>query len=148
MYRIVSPLCVLGVGLSVSWLAKCLFPLETRRDAMSMRLHEGAVFTRVDDGSSSGIDDVLGHQDIMQETKQKKSQQTTVSYEQRDGPRPTVHSLLKHLDSVRCPGLFMCGPVSLMDNLRSAAQDRCSIRRCQCIAGDPNIAVYEEHFEM
>lgn len=148
MYRIVSPICVLGVGLSVSWLAKCLFPLETRRDAMSMRLHEGAVFTRVDDGSSSGIDDVLGHQDIMQETKQKKSQQTTVSYEQRDGPRPTVHSLLKHLDSVRCPGLFMCGPVSLMDNLRSAAQDRCSIRRCQCIAGDPNIAVYEEHFEM
>lgn len=146
LYRIYSPICVLVIGIAVSWLAKCLFPLQDRRDAMSLRLHDGAVFTRVDNGSASDIEDVLGHDDVLQEKMEPKS--TGVTLEQREGPRPTVHSLLKALDSTRCPGLFMCGPVSLMNDLRSAAVERCSIRRCQCIPGEPNIALYEEHFEM
>ena len=144
LFRLVSPICVVAVGFFVSWLGKCLFPLQGRRDAMSLRLHEGVVFTRVDDGSTGNIvDDVLGHEDILEE-----SISSTVTYDEKEGPRPTAHTFLKHLNSVRCPGLLMCGPVSLMDDLRDAAVERCSIRQCQCIPGDPNIAVYEEQFEM
>jgi hypothetical protein len=66
----------------------------------------------------------------------------------KEGPRPTVHALLQALDSARCAGLFMCGPVSLMNDMRSAAVERCSLRRCQCIAGEPNIALYDEQFAM
>lgn len=146
LYRIYSPICVLAIGIAVSWLAKCLFPLQERRDAMSLRLHEGAVFTRVDNGSTSEMEEVLGHDDVLQTVGEPTS--TGVTLEQKEGPRPTVHGLLKALDSARCPGLFMCGPVSLMNDLRSAAVERCSVRRCQCIAGEPNIALYEEQFEM
>jgi len=151
LFRFYAPLCIVAVGLLVSWLAKCLFPVQFRRDAMSLRLHDGAVFERLDDdstGSAAVMEDILGHDDILQDTNNDMLTNTTVTYQQREGPRPTVHTLVKHLDSVRCPGLFMCGPTSLMQALRDAATERCSIRRCQCIAGEPSIAVYEELFEM
>jgi predicted ferric reductase len=151
LFRFYAPICIVAIGFLVSWLAKCLFPVEGRRDAMSLRLHDGGVFERVDDGSGDSggnMEEILGHHDdILQETNSSMSN-TTVTYEEREGPRPTVHTLLKQLDSARCPGLMMCGPTSLMDDLRVAAVEKCSIRRCQCIAGEPNIAVYEELFEM
>lgn len=151
MFRFYAPISVAALGVLISWVAKCIFPLESRRETMSLRLHDGDVFERLDDSSSTGsvgnMEEILGHHDdILQETNM--STNTTITYEEREGPRPTVHTLLKYLDSVRCPGLFMCGPTGLMQNLRDAAIERCSIRQCQCIAGEPNIAVYEELFEM
>lgn len=149
LYRLISPAFVLVLGLVVSWLAKCIFPIQGRCEAMSLRLHDGAVFTRLR-ANSSTMEDVLGHHDdLLQEVQQQSNSiSNTVSYEEHEGPRPTVHALLKQLDTARCPGLFMCGPNSLIEELKDAAAERCSIRRCQCISDEPNIAIYEELFEM
>lgn len=70
-----------------------------------------------------------------------------VTYEEKTG-RPSVHDLLKGVEEAKCPGLFMCGPTQLMDDLKEAAEERCMIRIRQCIQGTPHIAIYEETFEM
>ena len=70
-----------------------------------------------------------------------------VTYEETVG-RPTVHALLECLDGVRYPALFVCGPKQLMQDLRDAADERCQIRIRHCIKGTPQIAIYEESFEL
>jgi ferredoxin-NADP reductase len=70
-----------------------------------------------------------------------------VTYEEKGG-RPTVHALLESLDGVRCPGLFVCGPKKLMQELRDAVDERCQIRIRHGISGTPHIAMYEESFEL
>jgi ferredoxin-NADP reductase len=70
-----------------------------------------------------------------------------VTYEEKVG-RPTVHALLECLDGVRCPGLFVCGPKQLTQDLRDAADERCQIRIRHSIRGTPRIAIYEEMFEL
>jgi predicted ferric reductase len=65
----------------------------------------------------------------------------------RDG-RPTVHQFMNSFDGSRSPGLFACGPTSLLNDIRRATNDRCLMRYRQCIQGKPRIALYEEAFEM
>jgi len=73
----------------------------------------------------------------------------TVILEESVGQRPTAHQFLKCIDKAECPGLFSCGPTSLMRELRDAAEVHCSMRIQQCICGDaPQISIYEEAFEM
>lgn len=71
----------------------------------------------------------------------------SVTYQEKVG-RPSVHELMKNLDGVRSPGLFLCGPKELTNSLREASIERCHIRTRQCISGTPHIAVYEETFQM
>lgn len=70
-----------------------------------------------------------------------------VQLEEREG-RPTVYQFLNSLDGARCPGVFACGPSSLLDDIRTATKERCLIRFRQCIRGESYIALYEEAFEM
>lgn len=70
-----------------------------------------------------------------------------VTYQEKAG-RPSVHELLKSLDGVQCPGLFICGPKELTTTLREASTERCQIRIRHCISGTPHIAIYEESFQM
>jgi predicted ferric reductase len=72
---------------------------------------------------------------------------TAVTYEESVG-RPTVHQLLKSLDDARCPGLFVCGPKSLTQDLRDAAEEHCQIRIRHCRSGTFQIAIYEETFQL
>jgi predicted ferric reductase/cbb3-type cytochrome oxidase subunit 3 len=144
VYRIFSPIFVIIIGLTISWITSCIFPIHARRDTMAMRLHEGAVFTRVDGGKNQDLEEGQSRDELSVES----SPNASISLHQTDGPRPSVHTLLKHLDSARCPGLFMCGPAGMMKDLRNAADVRCSIRQCQRISGEPSIAVYEEKFEL
>jgi predicted ferric reductase len=72
---------------------------------------------------------------------------TAVTYEETVG-RPTVHQLLKSLEGATCPGLFVCGPKPLMQELRDAADEQYQIRIRHCRSGTPQIAIYEEIFEL
>jgi predicted ferric reductase len=66
--------------------------------------------------------------------------------EEREG-RPSIHQFINALDEARWPGLFVCGPVPLMNDVRRAVSARCDIRCRQC-RGEPNIVLYQENFEM
>ena len=55
-----------------------------------------------------------------------------VTYEEKVG-RPSVHELLKSLEAVQCPGLFVCAPKQLTKALRDAAKERCQMRIRHCI---------------
>jgi predicted ferric reductase len=70
-----------------------------------------------------------------------------VSLKETEG-RPSVHELLSALDGAHSPGLFVCGPTSLMQDIRKATQERCLLRIRHCTRGSPHIALYEEAFEI
>lgn len=70
-----------------------------------------------------------------------------VSLEEVEG-RPPGHELMSALDGAQRPGLFVCGPTSLMDDIRVASQERCLTRTRSYIRGTPHIALYQESFEM
>ncbi|GKY99875.1 hypothetical protein MPSEU_000941200 [Mayamaea pseudoterrestris] len=61
--------------------------------------------------------------------------------------RPSLHSFLNILDDARQPGVFACGPSSLMEQVRVVVGDRCAARLRQCIKGGAQIALYEESFQ-
>ena len=69
------------------------------------------------------------------------------TYEEKAG-RPSVHELIKSLDGVQRPGLFLCAPKQLTNALREACTERSQMRIRQCIDGTPHIAVYEESFQL
>lgn len=71
----------------------------------------------------------------------------TVMLEERNG-RPTIHQLVQPLDKADRPGLFMCGPASLMNRVRDTVEARCSLRIRQCSRRSCRVAVYEETFEL
>ncbi|CAB9526494.1 NADPH oxidase 4 [Seminavis robusta] len=74
--------------------------------------------------------------------------ENVVSLEERRG-RPSVHQLLKYADKGRHPGLFTCGPLPLMKDIREHTEERCIMRLQQCMRGaSHNIALYEEAFAM
>jgi hypothetical protein len=71
-----------------------------------------------------------------------------VSLEEKTG-RPTVHQMLKFVDSARNPGVFTCGPHSMMYDIREQTKEKCLLRIQHCIRGaSDHIALYEEAFEM
>ena len=61
--------------------------------------------------------------------------------------RPTVHQILRPL-SKNChrPGLYVCGPSTMMQDIRNAINERCS-RQCR-LNPPPSITLYEETFEI
>ena len=61
--------------------------------------------------------------------------------------RPTVHQILRHMDfDCHRPGLFVCGPSTMMRDIRHAVTERCTR---QCLHNHlPRIALYEETFEI
>lgn len=71
-----------------------------------------------------------------------------VTLEEKQG-RPTVHQMLRYVDNGKHPGLFTCGPVRLMQDIRENTEERCLLRLQQCVRGASHrIALYEEAFEM
>ena len=73
---------------------------------------------------------------------------SVVSLEEKQG-RPTIHQMLHFVDNARRPGLFTCGPLGLMQDIREHTEDRCMLRLQQCVRGvSQQIAVYEEAFNM
>jgi ferredoxin-NADP reductase len=74
------------------------------------------------------------------------AEEDPVIVEHREG-RPGIHQFLNVLDETTWPGLFVCGPVPLISELRRAVSARCDIRCRQC-RGESNIVLYEENFEM
>jgi len=73
---------------------------------------------------------------------------SVVSLEEKQG-RPSIHQMLAFVDNARHPGLFSCGPIGLMQDIRDHTEERCMMRRQQCVHGaSHHIAVYEEAFKM
>jgi ferredoxin-NADP reductase len=72
---------------------------------------------------------------------------SSAQLEEREG-RPTVHQLLNSLDDAHYPGIFVCGPRSLLNDIRAATRERCLLRCQQRASGEPQIALYEETFEL
>lgn len=73
---------------------------------------------------------------------------SAVSLEEQQG-RPTIHQMLQFVDNARRPGLFTCGPLGLMQDIREHTEERCMLRLQQCMLGaSHHIAVYEEAFNM
>jgi NAD(P)H-flavin reductase len=73
--------------------------------------------------------------------------------------RPTAHSLLQSFEDTnndsssggRCehPGLFMCGPSVMMEEIKDASKTKCAMWLQQCSVGSaPHITFYSEAFEM
>jgi predicted ferric reductase len=81
------------------------------------------------------------------DTVNRKPVSCCSSIETRYG-RPTVHQFLNSLDEGRKPGLFACGPSSLLRDIRKATKERCLQRLQQCRRCEPSIALYEESFEI
>jgi NAD(P)H-flavin reductase len=77
----------------------------------------------------------------------KKGKLRTVVLEKKEG-RPTMHHLLNSLDEAAQPGLFACGPASLMQELRTKTKDRGSIECRRFATRESRIAFYEETFAM
>lgn len=72
----------------------------------------------------------------------------TVILEEKQG-RPSVHEILNYADGGRHPGLFTCGPLGLMQDIREHTEERCILRLQQCMRGaSHHIALYEEAFAM
>ena len=89
-------------------------------------------------------------EDPMWEDYDLESNQTTdpVVLEEKQG-RPSIHEMLNYVDSGRRPGLFTCGPLGLMQDLREHTEERCLLRVQQCMRGaSHHIALYEEAFNM
>lgn len=83
--------------------------------------------------------------DFMNESNKDISQ---FSFEEKQG-RPSVHEMLNFVDSGKLPGLFTCGPLGLMQDIREHTEERRMIRLRQCIPEvSPRIALYEEAFNM
>lgn len=71
-----------------------------------------------------------------------------VILEEKQG-RPSVHEMLNYVDNGRYPGLFTCGPLGLMQDIREHTEERCLLRLQQCMGGaSHHIALYEEAFTM
>ena len=71
-----------------------------------------------------------------------------VELEERTG-RASLHDFLNTLESAERPGLFSCGPLALMADLRDVTQQRCVLRLQRCATDNKApIALYEESFEM
>eukprot|EP00546_Thalassionema_frauenfeldii_P015158 CAMPEP_0178917864 /NCGR_PEP_ID=MMETSP0786-20121207/13497_1 /TAXON_ID=186022 /ORGANISM="Thalassionema frauenfeldii, Strain CCMP 1798" /LENGTH=91 /DNA_ID=CAMNT_0020591489 /DNA_START=2038 /DNA_END=2313 /DNA_ORIENTATION=- len=72
----------------------------------------------------------------------------TVLFSQKTGPRPSVHVLLEDLESSDMPGLFLCGPEAMTDELEDAAKRMEFIRGSRNHDGRPRISIYAEKFLM
>merc|ERR1712226_1195163 len=73
----------------------------------------------------------------------------TVTVEESEGHRPSAHQFLKCIEKSTSPGIFSCGPTTMMKELRDAAEVQYSMRIQHRICGDtPQIPIYEEAFEM
>jgi len=84
---------------------------------------------------------------------------TAISLEELSKGRPSMHQLVSDLDKADRPALFVCGPASLMEDLRETVDARCSLRQlrnqcCRCSGGCcsscfcSRVAFYEESFEI
>ncbi len=94
---------------------------------------------------------------IQADNQQQKSTHTCdeqeVHVEKRTGimefyeGRPTVHQILRHVDrDCHRPGLYVCGPSTMMRDIRHAVTERCTR---QCLHDQlSRIALYEETFEI
>lgn len=71
-----------------------------------------------------------------------------VFLEEKQG-RPSIQEILNYADGGRHPGLFTCGPLGLMQDIREHTEERCILRLQQCMRGaSHHIALYEEAFAM
>lgn len=59
----------------------------------------------------------------------------TLSIEQSEG-RPSTRSLINCCDDAAYPGVFMCGPTSMMRELKDVIKLRCNMRVQQCLPAD------------
>jgi predicted ferric reductase len=104
--------------------------------------------TLIEDSEEDNIEIEMGSEGngITKETlgDERSDDEAAVSYEEKIG-RPTIRELLKSLDGAQHPGLFLCGPKSLMQALRAESQEKCVTRKC--MSGAPQTAIYEECFE-
>lgn len=73
---------------------------------------------------------------------------SSVKVEDERKGRPSVHCFVNEFDDARSPGIFACGPESLLKAIRGVVKERCSVRLRQCIRGESRIALYEESFEL
>jgi hypothetical protein len=101
LFRLLGPVSIISIGFLVSYLVTCV------RDPS--RFDDGFVAVRdVEDGITDASNVVM-HQELV-------------------GHRPSMRQLLKPLLQAQCPGLFLCGPRSLTEDVQKAAADCTSIR--------------------
>jgi NAD(P)H-flavin reductase len=93
------------------------------------------------DEAGAVYDDEAGKEDPV-----SGSTADVVTIDEKRG-RPTVHQMMKYVDNARHPGLFTCGPLGMMKDIRDHTDERCLLRLKQCMPGAArHIAIYEEAF--
>jgi predicted ferric reductase len=145
-----AAIAIVVIALAVSLVANIVARIMDKFQSQSF--HHGLIENIEDnDLEMATVEEGIAKQPLVGGSENGKvdasSSLNPVTFEEKVG-RPSVHELMKSLDGVQNPGLFICGPKQLTEALREASKERCQIRMRQCINGTPHIAVYEESFTL
>ena len=117
---------------------------------MASLSHGGANLSEKSNGNSadSGVTPDLEVPSLVQGGLQgEESGNAEIVLVEKKGGRPSMDSILASLDSASNPGIFVCGPKSLLEDVKSVAKLRYSMRFRQSLdVSSPEI--HEETFEL
>lgn len=145
--RLYTPMAMLVLGATVAVLAN----IFTRQTNLSTEFSPLSQLDHTESHrahSSSSLERCNGHESTV-ENGHLSSAAVTIQ-ECHEG-RPSIHQLVNAFDSNHAvlPGMFVCGPTPLMQEVRAVLRDRCDLRSRQCLPCEAaHIALYEESFEL
>jgi len=143
--RLYTPMAMLVLGATVAVLANiftCQTNPMTEFSPLSQLDH-----TEGHQAHSSSLERWNGHESTVED----RQQSSAVTIQECLEGRPSIHQLLNSFDSNHSmlPGMFVCGPTPLMQEVRAVLRGRCDLRSRQCLPCEvAPIALYEESFEL